>query len=83
MPLVRTSMSKPTRLYDLLPELTSAQAAEWICRAIVSRPRRMALPGTLLAEAAYLVAPRLFDAWMNTVFRGLSPGPRRARSARA
>jgi short-subunit dehydrogenase len=74
MPLVRTAMSKPTGLYDLVPELTSAQAADWICRAIVERPRRMALPGTVLAEAAYLAVPRIVDAGMNVVYRASEPG---------
>jgi short-subunit dehydrogenase/thioester reductase-like protein len=73
MPLVRTEMSKPTRLYDLLPELTSAQAAEWICRAITERPRRIAVPGALLAEVSYLLAPGLFDAWMNAIYRASQP----------
>jgi NAD(P)-dependent dehydrogenase (short-subunit alcohol dehydrogenase family) len=74
MPLVRTAMSKPTGLYDLVPELTSAQAADWICRAIVERPRRMALPGTRLVEAAYVVAPRVVDATMNVVYNASEPG---------
>ncbi len=74
MPLVRTAMSKPTPLYDLFPELTSAQAAEWICRAIVQRPRRVALPGTVLTEAAYLVAPGLTDIGMNALYRASQPG---------
>jgi len=73
MPLVRTAMSTPTRLYDLMPELTSAQAAELICRAIVRRPRRMALPGAVLTEAAYLIAPRLLDLSMNVVYRLTQP----------
>jgi short-subunit dehydrogenase len=73
MPLVRTAMSKPTRAYDLMPELTSAQAAEWICRAIVQRPRRIALPGTVLAEAAYLMAPALTDAAMNLAYEASKP----------
>jgi short-subunit dehydrogenase len=79
MPLVRTAMSKPTQLYDLVPELTSAQAAEWICRAIVRRPRRMALPGAVLAEAVYLVAPSLAEAWENGVYRISQPGTAGAR----
>jgi len=74
MPLVRTAMSRPTRLYDLMPELTSAQAAEWICRAIVQRPRRIALPGSVWTEAAYLVAPALTDLGMNVLYRASKPG---------
>jgi NAD(P)-dependent dehydrogenase (short-subunit alcohol dehydrogenase family) len=74
MPLVRTAMSRPTALYDLMPELTPAQAAEWICRAIVERPSRIALPGALLAEAAHLAAPRLVDGWMSVLYRLSQPG---------
>jgi NAD(P)-dependent dehydrogenase (short-subunit alcohol dehydrogenase family) len=83
MPLVRTAMSRPTRLYDLMPELTSAQAADWICRAIVQRPRRMALPGTLLVEAAHLAAPGLVDAWMNALYRASQPGASAASAREA
>ena len=83
MPLVRTAMSKPTQLYDLMPELTSAQAAAWICRAIVRRPRRMALPGAVLAEAAYVASPSLADAWEGGLYRASEPGTAAARVGRA
>ena len=83
MPLVRTAMSKPTQLYDLMPELTSAQAAAWICRAIVRRPRRMALPGAVLAEAAYVASPGLADAWEGGLYRASEPGTAAARLGRA
>jgi NAD(P)-dependent dehydrogenase (short-subunit alcohol dehydrogenase family) len=73
MPLVRTAMSRPTRLYDLMPELTSAQAADWICTAIVRRPRRISMPGATLTEAAYLAAPRLTDIGMNAIYRASQP----------
>jgi short-subunit dehydrogenase len=87
MPLVRTPMSAPTQLYDLMPELTAAQAAELICNAIVRRPRKVAMPGTVLGEAAYLVAPRLVDASMNAIYRLTQPasadGSARASLGRA
>ena len=83
MPLVRTAMSKPTQLYDLMPELTSAQAAAWICHAIVRRPRRMALPGAVLAEAAYVASPSLADAWEGGLYRASEPGTAAARLGRA
>ena len=82
MPLVRTPMSAPTQLYDLMPELTAAQAAEMICNAIVRRPRKVAMPGSVLSEAAYLVAPRLVDASMNVLYRLTQPASADA-SARA
>jgi len=81
MPLVRTPMSKPTRLYDLMPELTSSQAAEWICRAIVDRPARVAMSGASIVEVAHLVAPVWTEAWMNALYRASQPGAS-AESAR-
>ena len=83
MPLVRTAMSKPTPLYDLMPELTSAQAAAWICRAIVDRPRRIALPGAVLAEAAYVAFPGLTDVWESGLYRASEPGTAAQRLGRA
>jgi short-subunit dehydrogenase len=74
MPLVRTAMSKPTRAYDLVPELTSAQAAGWICQAVIDRPRRIAMRGAVLAEALHVAAPGLFDAIENGLFRATQPG---------
>lgn len=69
MPLVRTPMSTPTRAYDLMPELTSADGANLVCRAIARRPRRVALPGAVMTEVAYALAPRLVDLSMNAVYR--------------
>jgi short-subunit dehydrogenase len=69
MPLVRTPMAAPTELFDFFPALTSAQAADLICEAIVRRPKRVARVGGLLTEAAYLVAPRALDVWMNGLDR--------------
>jgi hypothetical protein len=37
MPLVRTPMSAPTKLYDRFPALTPEQAAQLICEAIRTR----------------------------------------------
>ena len=71
------------RLYDFMPELTSAQAAAWICNAIVRRPRRMALRGAVLAEVAYVASPSLAAAREGGLHRASEPGTAAARLGRA
>ena len=57
MPLVRTPMIEPTRLYDTMPAISAEDAANWICEAIRVRPRTMDLPVGPVGEAAYALAP--------------------------
>jgi short-subunit dehydrogenase len=59
MPLVRTAMAAPTRMFDNFPALTPSQAADLICTAIRKRPARVATPLGNFAQAAYAVAPGL------------------------
>src|ERR1043165_6817680 len=40
MPLVRTPMIAPTRMYDMFPAITPEEAAEMIARAIVDQPKK-------------------------------------------
>src|SRR6202007_2085312 len=41
MPLVRTPMIAPTKMYDAFPTLTPDEAADMICEAMRSRPQHM------------------------------------------
>ena len=43
MPLVKTQMIAPTKLYDQVPTLTPEEAAELICEAIIHKPVRLSL----------------------------------------
>ena len=52
MPLVRTPMIAPTKMYDRFPTITPEEAADMICEAIIYRPKRIATPlGTLGRDA--------------------------------
>jgi NAD(P)-dependent dehydrogenase (short-subunit alcohol dehydrogenase family) len=62
MPLVRTTMAAPTRMYDNFPALSPEEAADLICDAIRKRPTRVAMPLGTLAQLAYAVAPDLDHA---------------------
>ncbi|MGO8740742.1 SDR family oxidoreductase [Rhodoblastus sp.] len=69
MPLVRTAMIAPTRLYDHAPTLTPEEAAELVVEAIVKRPSRIATPLGVFGELVNAIAPRFARIVMNTAFR--------------
>jgi hypothetical protein len=69
MPLVRTPMIAPTRLYEHVPVLTPEQAAELVVDAVVRRPARVATRLGLLGQAVGLLAPRLGQIVLNTGYR--------------
>jgi NAD(P)-dependent dehydrogenase (short-subunit alcohol dehydrogenase family) len=72
MPLVRTPMIAPTRIYDRFPALTPEQAGAVVCDAITYRPRRISPPVGHAAAFADAVSPQLMDAVRN---RGFSMFP--------
>ncbi len=69
MPLVRTAMIAPTRLYDDAPTLDPQQAADIVIDAIIRRPARIATRLGLLGQTVNAVAPRFGQIIMNTAFR--------------
>ena len=48
MPLVRTPMIAPTRMYDMFPAITPTEAADMICKAMIRKPKKV---GTTLGNA--------------------------------
>jgi NAD(P)-dependent dehydrogenase (short-subunit alcohol dehydrogenase family) len=69
MPLVRTAMIAPTKLYDHAPVLTPEEAAELVVEAIVKRPSRIATPLGVFGQIVHAVSPRVAQIVMNTAFR--------------
>jgi NAD(P)-dependent dehydrogenase (short-subunit alcohol dehydrogenase family) len=61
MPLVRTPMIAPTRLYRRVPALTAEQAAHTIGDAIVRRPRRLRPPFGHALAVSEALSPVLTD----------------------
>jgi NAD(P)-dependent dehydrogenase (short-subunit alcohol dehydrogenase family) len=62
MPLVRTPMIRPTKIYDAFPTKSPEQAAEMVMEALVDRPKHIGTPTGRMISAAYTVAPGLVDA---------------------
>jgi thioester reductase-like protein len=78
MPLVRTPMIAPTKMYDRFPTMTPAEAADMICKAMISRPKKV---GTTLGNVggfAYQVSPRGVDVVLNAGYK-LFPDSHAAR----
>jgi NAD(P)-dependent dehydrogenase (short-subunit alcohol dehydrogenase family) len=69
MPLVRTPMISPTRLYDAFPTLTPDDAAEMVVRALIERPKRISTRLGTLGEVSYAVAPKVVDAILHVAYR--------------
>jgi len=80
MPLVRTPMIAPTKLYDSVPTLSPAQAADMVVEAIVDRPVRVATRLGTFGQLVHALAPRLAQVIMNTAFR-MFPDSTGTRSA--
>ena len=69
MPLVRTPMIKPTRIYSALPAISADQAAGLICKAVVTRPKRIDTPIGSAGELAYALTPGLVDTALGVAYR--------------
>jgi NAD(P)-dependent dehydrogenase (short-subunit alcohol dehydrogenase family) len=78
MPLVRTPMITPTKIYRTMPSLSPEEAADWVCQAIVHRPRRMGTHLGNLAAVADVVTPGPLGAMRSAGYR-MFPDPRAAR----
>ena len=68
MPLVRTPMIAPTKLYDKFPTISPAQAADLVVRAVVDHPHEI---NTLLGNAgavAHTVAPKAAFRVLNMAY---------------
>ncbi len=75
MPLVKTPMIAPTKMYDSVPTLTPEEAADLITEAIVERPVRIATRTGIFAQLLYAAAPRMYEIVMNTAFRMFPDSP--------
>jgi NAD(P)-dependent dehydrogenase (short-subunit alcohol dehydrogenase family) len=62
MPLVRTPMIRPTKIYDAFPTKSPNQAADMVMRALKERPKHIGTPEGYLMQAAYTFLPGLVDA---------------------
>lgn len=69
MPLVRTPMISPTKIYDRFPTLSPEDAAGMITEAIRKRPKRVATTLGNIGQLSYAVAPGAQDLVVNRAYQ--------------
>ena len=68
MPLVRTPMIAPTKMYENVPTLSPEEAADLVVEAIVYKPVRIATRLGVFGAVAHAIAPKLTQILLNTAF---------------
>jgi short-subunit dehydrogenase len=68
MPLVRTPMIAPTKMYDNLPTLTPDEAADLIAEALIKKSKSIATMGGTLGAVTYAIVPKLNDSLMSLAY---------------
>jgi thioester reductase-like protein len=69
MPLVRTPMIAPTKMYDAFPAISPDEAADMICEALRSRPKEMGTRLGKFGEVAYTLNPGAVDRLLHLAYR--------------
>lgn len=68
MPLVKTPMIAPTKMYESVPTLTPDEAAELVVKGIIEKPSRIATRLGTFASLLNAVAPKAYEVIMSTAF---------------
>jgi short-subunit dehydrogenase len=74
MPLVRTPMIAPTKIYDRFPTLSPDEAGHIIAEAIRKRPKRIATMLGSIGQLTYAVAPGAQDLLVNRAYHLIPEG---------
>jgi short-subunit dehydrogenase len=74
MPLVRTPMIAPTKIYDRFPTLSPKDAGHMIAEAIRKRPKRMATTLGNIGQLSYAIAPGAQDLVVNRAYHLIPEG---------
>jgi NAD(P)-dependent dehydrogenase (short-subunit alcohol dehydrogenase family) len=69
MPLVRTPMIAPTKMYDAFPAISPDEAADMILEAMRGRPKQMGTRIGRFGEVLYTLNPSLVDRLLHLAYR--------------
>ena len=78
MPLVRTPMIAPTKMYDYIPTWSPEDAADTVVKAIIERPKSIATTVGTAAAVSYAIWPKANDWVLSKGFQ-LFPSSSAAR----
>lgn len=80
MPLVRTPMIAPTKLYQAFPTISPDEAAEMVIKALIERPKEMNTTIGTSGEVLNALAPEITDQLLHVAYR-VFPDSAAARGA--
>ncbi len=69
MPLVRTPMIAPTKMYDSIPTLSPEEAGDLVCDAIRRRPKHIGTRLGTFGEVSYTLAPKAVDQILHMAYK--------------
>ena len=69
MPLVKTPMIAPTKMYDAFPTITPDEAAGLIATAVIDKPKKIATKLGTFGEVMYTLMPKASDALLNQAYK--------------
>jgi NAD(P)-dependent dehydrogenase (short-subunit alcohol dehydrogenase family) len=69
MPLVKTPMIGPTKIYDAFPTLTPDQAGDLICEALRGRPKSINTRLGTFGAVLHSLAPKVADQILHTAYK--------------
>jgi NAD(P)-dependent dehydrogenase (short-subunit alcohol dehydrogenase family) len=69
MPLVRTPMIAPTKIYDSFPTISPEEAADLVCEAIRAKPKQINTRLGTFGEVAYALLPKAVDQILSTAYK--------------
>ena len=78
MPLVRTPMIAPTKMYDAFPAISPTEAGAMVCEAIRSRPKTISTRLGTTAEVSYALMPKVVDQVLHLAYKAF-PDSKAAR----
>ncbi len=69
MPLVRTPMIAPTKIYDAFPTITPEEAGEMICDALRAKPKEINTRLGTFGSVLSAIAPKAVDQILHMAYR--------------
>jgi NAD(P)-dependent dehydrogenase (short-subunit alcohol dehydrogenase family) len=69
MPLVRTPMIAPTKMYDSFPTISPDEAGDLVCEALRAKPKEISTRLGTFGEVAYALMPKAVDQILHMAYK--------------
>jgi NAD(P)-dependent dehydrogenase (short-subunit alcohol dehydrogenase family) len=69
MPLVKTPMIAPTKMYDAFPTLTPDEAGDMVCEALRAKPKEINTKLGTFGAVAYSLMPKAVDQILHVAYK--------------